>query len=81
MTSLILGGEGGQRKWQKVTEGGGVGKSDGKWRFFLSTKNFQILLFDVSWAGVFNIIFFYILILLKNLLPRRRRQKKEPETL
>ena len=43
---------------------------------FLSTKIFQILLYDVGWAGVFNIIFFYILILLKKLLLRRKHEKK-----
>ena len=37
MTSLFLGG-GDQQKWQKVTEGGGVGKSDKKWRFFQGQK-------------------------------------------
>ena len=56
----------------KVTEGWSkVSESD----VFLSTKIFKILLFDVGWAGVFNIIIFYILILLKKILPRRRREK------
>ena len=66
----------------KVTEGGMGSAKVTESDVFLSTKIFQILLFDVGWAGVYNIIFFYILILLKNLLPRRRREKKkEPETL
>ena len=48
----------------------GVGKSD----VFSSTKIFQILLFGVGWAGVYDLIFFYILILFKKLLVRRRRE-------